>query len=196
MKKKNLKFIIFLLAITFVFIYFSNQIKPRLNQFIINNSSEEILSSNEINSNNFREINEKLLNDIIDKYKINLNSKENQIVNKDTNLKDIGVTNNSSNNSNPLDNNQNIQNNDFNKNIKNNTNESNYTTNFPLNKIDINKANLKKLESIPGIGPVLANRIIEYRNINGKFKSLSDLLKIKGIGPKTLEKIKPYIKIQ
>jgi len=61
--------------------------------------------------------------------------------------------------------------------------------------LNINQATAKDFEILPGIGPVLAQRIIEERNRIGKFSSLEDLLKVKGIGPKRLEKIKERLKI-
>lgn len=59
--------------------------------------------------------------------------------------------------------------------------------------ININTAGLDDLEKIPGIGPEIANRIIEYRKNNGNFISLDDLDKVKGIGAKKLGVIKKYI---
>lgn len=59
--------------------------------------------------------------------------------------------------------------------------------------IDINTAGSEELQKVPGIGPVTAEKIIEYRSANGKFSSIDDLLNISGIGPKTLEKMKGYI---
>ena len=59
---------------------------------------------------------------------------------------------------------------------------------FPVN---INTASKKELDALPGIGEVLAQRIIEYRSANGPFRSVDDLTKVKGIGAKTLEKLKP-----
>ena len=56
--------------------------------------------------------------------------------------------------------------------------------------ININTASEKELQLLPGIGPVTASKIIQYRTEFGTFENTNDLLKIKGIGPKTLEKIK------
>jgi len=62
-------------------------------------------------------------------------------------------------------------------------------------KIDINRAEPWLLEALPGIGEVLAQRIVDYRSENGPFKRIEDLLKVSGIGPATLEKIKDYITV-
>jgi competence protein ComEA len=62
-------------------------------------------------------------------------------------------------------------------------------------KIDINTADRQALISLPGIGPVYARRIAEYRKRKGPFKAKEQLLEINGIGPKRLAKIKPLIKL-
>ena len=59
--------------------------------------------------------------------------------------------------------------------------------------ININTAEKQNLVKLPKIGIVTAERIIQFRDDYGPFKSLDDLLKVKGIGPKTLEKLKPQI---
>ncbi|MCK5094461.1 MAG: helix-hairpin-helix domain-containing protein [Spirochaetes bacterium] len=69
-------------------------------------------------------------------------------------------------------------------------------TNFYINKIDINGADLSALTSLPGIGRETALKIIEYRSQKGKFTETRQLLSIKGIGVKKLEKIEKYIIIQ
>ncbi len=59
--------------------------------------------------------------------------------------------------------------------------------------ININTASEKELQKLPRIGPSKAKLILEYRNAKGKFNSIDELVKVKGIGKKTLEKLKPYI---
>lgn len=59
--------------------------------------------------------------------------------------------------------------------------------------VDINHAGDSELQQIPKIGPVLAKRILAYREANGEFKSVDDLLQVSGIGKKTLESMMPYI---
>ena len=60
--------------------------------------------------------------------------------------------------------------------------------------ININTADKKMLTELPGVGPKTADAIIKYRKANGKFKSANDLLNVKGIGEKTLKKMKPLLK--
>ncbi len=62
-------------------------------------------------------------------------------------------------------------------------------------KVNVNTAGLTELTDLPGIGEAKAKAILEYRNQHGPFKSVADLDKVKGIGPKMLEKMKPYIQL-
>ena len=64
-----------------------------------------------------------------------------------------------------------------------------------LGRININSATVDELTSVPGIGSVTAQRIVEYRRKYGKFYSINDLLKIKGISETTLDDIRPYITV-
>ncbi|MBN2542800.1 helix-hairpin-helix domain-containing protein [bacterium] len=59
--------------------------------------------------------------------------------------------------------------------------------------VNINTASLDELKSLPGIGDVYGQRIIEYREANNGFKSIDEIVEVKGIGPKTFEKLKPLI---
>ena len=58
--------------------------------------------------------------------------------------------------------------------------------------VDINTAGVQELTALPGIGNALAMRIIEYRQSNGKFQTVEDLINISGIGEKKLEQLLPY----
>ena len=57
-------------------------------------------------------------------------------------------------------------------------------------KIHINTADEKKLDELPGVGPIMAKRIVEYRNEHGPFESVEDFAKIRGIGEEKLAKIR------
>lgn len=58
------------------------------------------------------------------------------------------------------------------------------------NLVNINQADAKGLEALPGIGPAMAQRIVEYREANGSFSAVEDLQKVKGIGKAKFEKLK------
>lgn len=60
-------------------------------------------------------------------------------------------------------------------------------------KIDINQADPAELTKLPGIGTSTAAKISTYRDANGPFKSIDELLNVKGIGPEKLEKIRPLV---
>jgi len=61
-------------------------------------------------------------------------------------------------------------------------------------QVNVNEADWPELTQLPGIGPTLARRIIESRQTEGPFRSHDDLLRVRGIGPKTLEQIRPYLR--
>ncbi len=60
--------------------------------------------------------------------------------------------------------------------------------------IDVNSAGAEALQVLPGVGPKLAEAIIKSREKDGPFQKASDLLRIKGIGAKKLEKMMPYLR--
>jgi len=63
-------------------------------------------------------------------------------------------------------------------------------------RLNVNQATVRQLTLLPGIGPSLAGRIVEYRETSGPFRSPSDLVKVKGIGPKKLAKFEGMIVVE
>jgi competence protein ComEA len=61
--------------------------------------------------------------------------------------------------------------------------------------IDINTADGAALETVPGIGKSLSQRILAFREKNGAFQSVDDLLKVPGIGEKSIQKLRPYLTV-
>ncbi|MGM0623842.1 MAG: ComEA family DNA-binding protein [Campylobacterota bacterium] len=61
--------------------------------------------------------------------------------------------------------------------------------------VNVNTASKEELQTISGVGPVTAERIIEYRQSNGKFETKEDLTNVRGIGTNTLEKIKNDVEL-
>lgn len=66
---------------------------------------------------------------------------------------------------------------------------------IPKTKININTADAKLLDELPGVGPVLAERIVQYRESNGFFSKPEELVNVKGIGEKKLKDILPYVRV-
>lgn len=59
--------------------------------------------------------------------------------------------------------------------------------------VNVNAATAAELDAVPGVGPVLAARIIEYRDTIGPFRSVQDLQEVSGIGPRSIERMAPYL---
>ena len=61
--------------------------------------------------------------------------------------------------------------------------------------IDLNTATAAQLDAIPGVGPVLAGRIVDWRTAHGRFTSLDQLRDVSGIGARTLDRLRPYVRV-
>src|SRR5262245_25220850 len=61
--------------------------------------------------------------------------------------------------------------------------------------VDLNAAGADERQAVPGIGKSLAARIVQFREKNGAFKTVDDLLKVQGIGEKSLEKLRPFLTV-
>lgn len=70
------------------------------------------------------------------------------------------------------------------------------TSSVAVGKININTATAEELDSIPEIGPSKAKAIIEYRETEGEFSEIEDIMNVSGIGEKTFEKLKDYITVE
>jgi len=65
----------------------------------------------------------------------------------------------------------------------------------PLKPVNINTANSEELQQVPGIGPATAEKILQMRKSYGAFKSVDDLLAIRGLGEKRLDKMRKYLTV-
>jgi competence protein ComEA len=63
----------------------------------------------------------------------------------------------------------------------------------PAGKVNINTATAEQLSTVPGIGDKLATRIVEYRQKNGSFKTVQELMNVKGVGEKSFGKLEPFL---
>lgn len=82
------------------------------------------------------------------------------------------------------------------KNISKNIEEVYSSSSSSSDQININTADDHTLQSLPGIGPVLSQKIIDYRNLNGLFEVIDDIKDVSGIGEKKFEGIKDLICVQ
>ncbi len=69
------------------------------------------------------------------------------------------------------------------------------TKSTPSTIVNINTATAAQLDKLPGIGPAVAARIIEYRQKNGQFKKVEELMNVKGIGEKSFLKLKSQLTV-
>ena len=63
----------------------------------------------------------------------------------------------------------------------------------PISKVDLNRASADELTTLPGVGPVLAQRMVEWRKTHGRYRSVDDLQEVKGIGKKRMEQLRPLV---
>jgi comEA protein len=63
-------------------------------------------------------------------------------------------------------------------------------------QVNINTASLEDLEKLPGVGPAMAGRILEFRKVNGSFSDVEQLMDVNGIGEKKFAKMKPFVKVR
>jgi competence protein ComEA len=66
----------------------------------------------------------------------------------------------------------------------------------PAHKINLNTGNVKDLDALPGVGPAMAQRILDWRKEHGRFQKVEDLMTVKGIGQKKFDKMKPYLTLE
>lgn len=65
----------------------------------------------------------------------------------------------------------------------------------PGGRIDLNTADVATLDTLPGVGPVTAQKIVEWRTAHGRFSSVDELAEVPGIGPKLLEQLAPLVRV-
>lgn len=66
----------------------------------------------------------------------------------------------------------------------------------PSSRVNLNTASIAQLEALPGIGPALARRILEFRERNGGFQSVDQLKHVPGIGDKLLSRLRPFLVVE
>lgn len=62
-------------------------------------------------------------------------------------------------------------------------------------KVDLNRAGIEELVRLPGVGEIVAQRIVSYREENGAFQATEELMNVRGIGEKTYLKLEPYLMV-
>jgi competence protein ComEA len=65
----------------------------------------------------------------------------------------------------------------------------------PAGPVDLNAATLEQLDTLPGVGPATARAIVAYRTRHGRFRSVTELLEVPGIGPTKLEALRPLVRV-
>lgn len=73
--------------------------------------------------------------------------------------------------------------------------EPSYLSVQDSDRLDLNQADAQALQTLPGIGEVLASRILEYREQNGDFASVEELMAVDGLGAAALSRLRPYVTV-
>ncbi len=63
-------------------------------------------------------------------------------------------------------------------------------------KVNLNRASADELQALPGVGPVLAQRMVDWRKMHGRYRTIDDLQEVKGIGKKRLEQLRPLVTVK
>ncbi len=63
---------------------------------------------------------------------------------------------------------------------------------LPDMRLDVNQADASAIRELPGVGPALAVRLVAYRDRHGPWASLEELAAVEGVGPKTIERLRPF----
>ncbi len=63
-------------------------------------------------------------------------------------------------------------------------------------KVNLNRASADELQSLPGVGPVLAQRMVEWRKAHGRYRTVDELQEVKGIGKKRMEQLRPLVMVK
>jgi competence protein ComEA len=63
-------------------------------------------------------------------------------------------------------------------------------------KVNLNRASADELQTLPGVGPVLAQRMVEWRKAHGRYRTVDDLQEVKGIGKKRMEQLRPLVTVK
>ena len=63
-------------------------------------------------------------------------------------------------------------------------------------KVNLNRASADELQALPGVGPVLAQRMVEWRKAHGRYRTVDDLQEVKGIGKKRMEQLRSFVTVK
>ena len=65
-----------------------------------------------------------------------------------------------------------------------------------VSKVNLNRASADEMQALPGVGPVLAQRMVDWRKAHGRYRTVDDLQEVKGIGKKRLEQLRPLVTVK